>query len=154
MGRHRNYGGAGPTVPFPVEAMIQARFQITAAQFKNLAAAPHFLLGPPGSGRAYVPMFSLWSIRLGTVGYTAGSTLSYAWGAAGTQLVSEAIESPALTGVVNGSVSHPSYDPATGMVAAPAGNDQPLYLACPGANFATGDGVVELTVFYAIASVP
>lgn len=80
MGRHRNYGGAGPVVPFPEDDMQERKFSIPLAQFLDLSANPFEILPAPGAGKVHL-IWGLWTLtHNAAVGFAAGSDLQVGYG--------------------------------------------------------------------------
>lgn len=151
MGRHRNYGGQGPTNPEPTDSMLQTTTRLTPAQIKTLVGSPVELVPAPGVARAIQMQSVVVSFEAGSAQYVGIRSL---WVSVGPVANDHAVDL-GLNAVVTGATDQVSEQNVGFLNVDPAATadyaNQPVYLSVKVDNFTTGDGTLAVTMYYVIA---
>jgi hypothetical protein len=151
MGRHRNYGGAGPSIPFPEDAMLQISKTLHPSDILNLFALPFTLIPTPGPQKVIVPFGWCLSLNFNTTPYAAGGDLFISFGAGShsfnDQVGSGLLMINAASAIAEGTIYPLVNDPAAGV----NDRDKPLILSNAGAPFINGDSDLLITIFFSVA---
>jgi len=136
----------------PVEAadtdpsLIQkAVVTLTAAQIMGMNAAPVSILPAPAAGQVIVIDQFIVQMKPGATQFTGGGAVSFQYH--GTAIVPQSANIPAAT-VTSAAASENVVPPPTGVIQPPAATGIDITNAT--AAFATGNGVMVVTVFYSI----
>lgn len=137
-------------------ALQIATVTVSSAQIKTLFSAPLDLstlaaaLGAPGAGNLIALDFIVAELKFGTVAYTAGGAVSITYGSGGPAAHTTAMPAALVTAAQSELFQSPAA--VTTQQQASAMVNVGLFLAAATANFATGDGTLQLTIGYRIFS--
>lgn len=133
------------TVPRIIGGGVQSKtITLSAAEITTLNASPYELVAAPGAGQAVVLRSFIYSFVPGATQYTAGNSVRVIY----STTTGNSLIDPISAGVIT------SASASAAIKAVPFGNDDPivtndaLQLYNIGAEFATGDGTLELIFEY------
>ena len=151
MGRHRNYGGAGPIIPFPEDAMLQKSTIFSSADVLTMKTTPLELVPAPGANRVLVPIALQVHLQFNSIAYVQPGAFILSLGAPGGANSLNLGDNNPLT---QASDHCAQYDAASlfnwsDSLANTA--NKPLKLSVNVSDPTTGNSTLMVTIFYAVA---
>lgn len=134
--------------------MLSVSFSLTSAEILTLGSAPKVLVIAPPPGRVLVPIALALKYTFGTVPYTIGGQLWLAWGDPANDVLINTNMAALITNVQDETTQGAPTGLDTISQPPPLWDNQPLSLYQQGGDPTLGDGLLEGTLFYAIASLP
>jgi hypothetical protein len=121
------------------------QFHLTAAEVTALHSAPITLIKAPGGNKVIVVNRAIVQYRYGTVQYTGGGAVQLVYHGATTNLLTGTVAAATIQAAANATISLGAG--ASGL-ALTTNTAVDLYAAT--ADFAAGDGVARVTVWYTV----
>jgi hypothetical protein len=122
---------------------------ITSAQLKALFATPVTLLAAPGAGLAILINSAFWNFIFGTVQYTLGGAIQLQYTGQSVNLLNTTLAAADVLAAVNAQKFMGMATTASGIVVK---NNTGIDVQCATQNFATGDGVLNVTIEYKVVA--